>query len=524
MSKGRKILFGLLILLVVMVLAVVIIVPLLVNVDRYRPEVVDRVQAQTGKPVEIGRLSLSLFPSVAIRMDDFALGNPKGFPQGQFVKTKRIDVVVDGWALLHRQIVIKSLKLEQPEITLLQSSHGQWNFESQEQSKPVKKVSETSGSASTFTLGVINQVTVTSGHLSVSKLTASGRAEAPFFESSGFSSELEEVDLNAFGASLSNPFAPPHENQMASAPWWGAFVVHAQAGGQPAAHGTLKAESLRFQTLQVTSVKTNVRLYPKEVYLDDLDLSLYEGHAKGNVEFNFADANPRYKVKTQIAGVDVAKFLQEIPSARGYMTGKMKGDLNLDGEVTGSSDPLAGMRGTGNLSVKDGNLPKLQLNKNLMQLAKLSNLGASQGDPGAFSSIAADLNIANGKITSNKINVVGNGLDAQGAGSMTLAGPGSLDYNGVANLAAGSNGLTSLLAGMSGATLANGKMSLPFGIGGTLSVPKFALKSMGSANQLNGLQNLVNGQTTSGSNTNQQQNPASLIQGLAGAFKKKKNP
>lgn len=522
MSKGKKILFGLFIFLALIVLAVVIVIPSLVNVDRYRPEVVERIQSQTGKPAEIGRLSLTLFPSVAIRVDDFALGNPKGFPQGQFVKTKRIDAVVDGWALLNRQIIIKSLKLEEPEISLLQSSHGEWNFESQAPSKPVKKVSQTS--SSTFTLGVINQVTVTSGHLSAAKVTASGRTEAPFFETSGFSSELEEVDLNAFGAALSNPFAPPGGNQMARAPWWGAFVVYAEAEGQPAAHGALKAESLRFQTLRVTSVKSNVRLYPKDVFLDDLNLNLYDGHAKGNVEFDFAGANPHYKVKTQIGGVDVAKFLQEIPSARGYMTGKMQGDMNLDGEVTGSSDPLAGMRGTGNLSVKDGNLPKLQLNKNLMQLAKLSNLGASQGDPGSFSSIAADLNIANGRITSNKINVVGNGLDAQGAGSMTLAGPGSLDYNGVANLAAGSNQLTSLLAGMSGATLANGKMSLPFGIGGTLSVPKFMLKSMGSAGQLNSIQNLVGGQTTPGANSNQQQNPASLIQGLAGAFKKKKNP
>ncbi|HEV2351353.1 MAG TPA: AsmA family protein [Terriglobia bacterium] len=520
MSKGKKILVGLLIFVALIVLAVVIIVPLLVNVDRYRPEVVARIQAQTGKPAQIGRLSLTLFPTVAIRVDDFALGNPPGFPQGPFVKAKRIDAVVDAWALLSRQIVIKSLKLDEPEISLLQSSRGQWNFESPEAGKPVRKVAM-AASSSSFTLGVIDSVTVTNGHLSAGKLAANGRPDTPFFETSGFSSQLEQVDLNAFGASLSNPFAPPQRNQMARAPWWGAFVVYA-AGGQPAAHGTLKADSLRFQTLRVTSVKSNVRLYPKEVFFDDLGLNLYDGHAKGNVDFNFAGVNPHYKVKSQITGVDVAKFLQEIPSARGYMTGKMQGNMDLDGEVTGSSDPLAGMRGTGNLSVKDGNLPKLQLSKNLMELAKLSSLGAAQGDPGAFASIAADLNIANGRITSRKINVVGNGLDAQGAGSMTMAGPGSLDYTGVANLASGTNQLSTLLAGLSGATLANGKMTFPFGIGGTLSFPKFMLKSLGKG-QLNGLQNLIGGQQAPGATTNQQQTPASLIQGLAGAFKKKKN-
>jgi uncharacterized protein involved in outer membrane biogenesis len=521
MSKGKKILIGALILLAVLVLAVIIIVPMLVNVDRYRPQVAASIQEETGKPAQIGRLSLTLFPTVAIRVDDFALGNPPGFPQGQFVKTKRIDAVVDGWALLHRQIIIKSLNLDQPEISLLQSARGHWNFETPASSKPVKKVSMATSSSS-FTLGVINQLTVSNGHLTAAKVTSSGSTEEPFFDTTGFSSQLEQLDISAFGASVSNPYTPSRRNQLARAPWWGSFMVHAADAAQPAAHGTLSADSLRFQTLRVTSVKSKVRLYPKEVFFDDLNLNLYDGHAKGNVEFNFGGANPRYKVKTQIAGVDVAKFLEQIPSARGYMTGKMQGDMNLEGEVTGSSDPLAGMRGTGNLSVKNGNLPKLQLSKNLMELAKLSNLGAAKGDPGAFSSISADLNIANSRITSHKINVVGNGLDAQGSGSMTMAGPGSLDYQGVANLAAGTNQLSSLLASMSGATLANGKMSFPFGIGGTLSVPKFMLKSMGSQGQINALGNLIGGQKN-GTTTNQQQSPASLIQGLAGAFKKKKN-
>jgi len=519
MSKGKKILIGVLVILAVLVLAVVIIVPLLVNVDRYRPEVAARIQDELGKPAEIGRLSLTLFPSVAIRVDNFALGNAPGFPSGYFLKTKRIDAVVDGWALLKRQIIIKSLQLENPDIAMLQSASGHWNFEGPAQSKPIKKVSESTSAASSFTLGVISKLTVTDGHLTAARVSSSGKAETPFFETRGFSSQLEELDLNAFGAALTNPYAPSRGNQMARARWWGSLVVHAAAGAQPAAHGTLQADSLRFQTLKVTSVKSKVRLFPKEVFFDDLTLNLYDGRAKGNVDFNFGGANPRYKVKTQIAGVNVEKFLQEIPSARGYMTGTMEGDMNLEGEVTGSSDPLAGMRGTGNMSVKGGRLPKLQLSKNLMQLAKLSDLGAAKGDPGAFSTIAADLNIANSRITSKKINVVGNGLDAQGSGSMTMVGPGSLDYDGVANLAAGTNQLSSLLAGLSGATFANGKMSFPFGIGGSLSVPKFMLKSLGKG-QANGLQNLIGGQQ--GTTTNQQQNPASLIQGLAGAFKKKK--
>src|SRR5437016_857297 len=121
MSKTKKRLVGVLVILAVLLLGVIIIVPLMIDVDRYRPEVVERIKAETGKPAEIGHLSLTLFPSVAIRVDDFALGNPEGFPRGEFIKTKRIDAVVDGWALLSRQVLIKSLNLDQPEISMLQT-------------------------------------------------------------------------------------------------------------------------------------------------------------------------------------------------------------------------------------------------------------------------------------------------------------------------------------------------------------------------------------------------------------------
>ena len=490
--------------------------------DRYRPQVIARIRAETGKTAEIGRLTMTFFPTVAIRVDDFALANPEGYPHGYFIKAKRIDAVVNAQALWNRQIVITSLELEEPEINLLQTSHGQWNFETHERLKSAQKVSL--ATTSSFSLGVISRVTIVKGQLSAAKLSPTGNPEPAFFEAHGLSSELQDVDLNAFGASLSKSLAPPPGTEMTRAPWWGPQVAYAASPqGQPAAHGTLNAEALHFQTFHATSVKSNVRLYPKEVFIDDLGLDLYGGHAKGGLNFNFAGLNPRYRLKAQLLGVDVARLLAEIPSARGYMTGKMQGIMALDGEVTQSPDPLAGMHGTGNMSVRDGNLPKLQLNKNLLQLAKLSNLGATKGDPGSFSSIVADLNIANNRITSRRINVVGNGVSAVGSGSMTLLGKGSLDYQGVASILAGSgpNQLSGLLASMSGATVSNGKMTLPFGIGGNLSVPKFILKSAGAGQMGSFLAGKLGPGTKSSSGQTQQQNRTNLFQGIAGAFKKK---
>lgn len=523
MSRNKKIALGIVIALAAIVVAAILIIPALIDVDRYRPEVAARIQAETGGPVEIGHLSLTFFPSIAIRVDDFVMSNPKGFPEGDFVKAKRIYVVVDAGALWNRQVSIRSLELDDPEITLLETAKGHWNFESQSPSGQVKKASFID--APSFSLGIIAKVTIAKGSLSAATLSAAGRAEPAFFEAHGISSQLEQVDLNALGGTGSKALAPRPGTDMARGLLWTPAIVYAASAGpgsqespqaELAAQGTLNADQLRFQTYRVSAVKSKVRLFAKEIFVDDLDMDLYGGKAKGNIRFNFAELTPSYKIKAKVSGVDMSKLLAEIPGAQGWMTGKMQGDIDLVGAVVHSPDPLAGMRGTGNISVRNGNMPKLQLNKSLLELAKVGNFGPSKGDPGAFSSIVADLNIAAGKITSHKINVVGNGVGAEGAGSMTLLGAGTLDYQGIASLVAQSNGLTTMLAGLSGATMENGKMNFPFTIGGTLAAPKYSLKG---GNQLGNLGKLAGGNNPAAGQT---QNPADLVQGIMGAFKKKK--
>jgi hypothetical protein len=539
MSKGKKIGLGILIFIVVVVIALAVAIPLLIDVDRYRPQVIAHIQEETGKPAEIGKLSLTIFPTLTIRVDDFALANPPGFPKGYLVKTRRISVVVDRDALWDRKVLIKSLDLDHPVISLLSDVRGKWNFENPPQPKETAKPA--SSEPSSFTLGVISKVSVSGADLTAANLLASGRPGPNFFEARGVTIDLEDVDVNAFVGTTTASLMPhdggnaiavatgfsraqPDAGVKAGAtpPLFGASIAYAAEPAKPAAHGTLEADLLRFGTLQATSVKTKLRLFPKQVYLDDLNFTLYSGRASGSLAFNFAGQNPRYSTNTKLSGVDVAKLLEAFPDARGKMSGTMDGNMKLSGEVAHSPDPLAGMRGVGQLTIKNGQLPSLQLNKNLMTLARLSNLGAASGDPSSFSSMSADLNIAEGKITSNKVIIVGNGVDVDGAGVLALAGAGSLAYDGVAKVAAGQNPVTGLLAGLSGATFADGKLTFPFGVGGTLQSPQFKLKSLGSKGQLTGLQGLLGQKGQQGTaQEGQQQSPQDLVQGLAGMFKKK---
>jgi uncharacterized protein involved in outer membrane biogenesis len=127
------------------------------------------LQGKTGKQVEIGRLALTFFP-VTIHIDHIGVKNPPIFPAGYVIQVARIDAELSVGALLHRQVVIKSLVLEDPVLNLTSDPDGPWNFEN-----PQLK-----GSADAFPLGPISSVKVKRGQVIASNLLPSDAAGPVF--------------------------------------------------------------------------------------------------------------------------------------------------------------------------------------------------------------------------------------------------------------------------------------------------------------------------------------------------------
>ena len=74
----------------ILLLTSIFVVPALVNVDRYRTQLISYLQEKTGKQVEIGRLALTFFP-VTIHIDHIGVKNPPIFPAGYGIQAARID-------------------------------------------------------------------------------------------------------------------------------------------------------------------------------------------------------------------------------------------------------------------------------------------------------------------------------------------------------------------------------------------------------------------------------------------------
>ena len=67
---------------VVVIIAALVLIPMFVDVAKYKPVLESKVTEATGRPFSVGDdLSLSLFPWAGVSFSDLRLGNPDGFTE-----------------------------------------------------------------------------------------------------------------------------------------------------------------------------------------------------------------------------------------------------------------------------------------------------------------------------------------------------------------------------------------------------------------------------------------------------------
>ena len=420
----------------ILLLALIFLVPMFLNVDRFRPQVISYLQERTGKQVEIGKLALSFLP-LTIRIDRLGVKNPPIFPAGYVIQVARIDVELSIRALLHRQVIVKSLVLEDPVLNLTSDPDGPWNFEN-----PHSNIS-----ADVFSGGLISSMEVRQGHIIASNLLPSDEAGPIFFEAHEIACELEQVNLSG----IINPSSSSMDGQ-----------------------GSLKAGFLRFGAVEVRNLDSKLRLESRQVFFTDIKAQVYGGKAVGGLSFDLSRKNTSFKTDARLSGINLAQLLAAFPKGGGQMTGKMEGEVRLGGDIAHSLRPLAGIHGTGHLTVRNGQVPSLKLNANLMKLAHFNDLGPAKADPSSFKMITTDLKLDNQRISSSVIDIDGYGVDVDGSGTVSVSGSDELNYRGLAEITTKESFFTNTVARFSGATLKDGKLQFPFRIGGTIDNPVFS--------------------------------------------------
>ncbi len=114
--------------LVLLIIVVGLVLPHVIDVNQYRGQIQAQVQKQLNRPVQLGEMSLSVFP-LAVRVKNVVIGEDPNFHSNvPFADVQQLDISVKLLPLLSKDVEVKSLELERPKIELIRNAAGDWNF------------------------------------------------------------------------------------------------------------------------------------------------------------------------------------------------------------------------------------------------------------------------------------------------------------------------------------------------------------------------------------------------------------
>jgi len=540
MLKNRVLLPVLIIMGVVIV--VIIAVPFLVNADSFRPTIESQLQSSLGRQVTIGGLSLSLLAG-GVTAKDVSISDDPAYSKTPFLKAQSLAVGVKLLPLIFsRSVQVTSITIDRPELMLVHSASGQWNFSSLGSGKkspgsspapnfPVEKLKITNGRVTVQKTGgkpsVYDDVNVTASNISYdSPMPFTLDAKTP----GGGKLKVEGTagPVNQSDTSLTPLQAQVSIDNMDLAAT-GFLDPSSGIQGVLDYKGTVKSDGSSAQTEGQATVN-KLRVVPNGAparqpvslnYASTYDLKRAAGtltrgdvhtgsstvRLTGDYDMHGATTVVHMKMNgSQLPVKDVEGLLPAVgvtlPAGASLQGGTITMNLALDGPV----DKLVT---TGTTELSNAKLAGYDLASKMKALSALSFLQSTSSDT-VIQTLSSNLRIAPEGIRADNVNLVIPSIGSM-TGSGTVSSNNALNFHMVAKLAASSGVMGQMAKNipiLGGASRGGG--GIPFMIQGTTSQPIFIPDVAGVAKGMvgNPLQQ-------------QQQNPlGNALQGILGGKKK----
>ncbi|HTU50707.1 MAG TPA: AsmA family protein [Acidobacteriaceae bacterium] len=467
MKLWMKILAGLL----VIVIAAIVAIPFFVNANTFRPTLETRLSAGLGRPVTLGNLRLSLV-SGSLVADHLSIADDPAFSSIPLLSAREVRIGVDMKPLIfHRQLHIRSIEIEAPQIHLVEGPNGQWNFSSL--SRNAASLTSNSKSKAALFRSVVDFIGIQDGRAVVETAPANGSplvydhvrlTVQNFGLTQRFPFELGAT-LPGDGAVLvKGNIGPVNVENAAKTPADVDIAVQhlnpvavgfldANAGISVVANITAHATSdgstvhsrgaLHMQGLQLT--KTGApspqpidltydikhRMDDNTGQLQQASIGLGTGTIQLSGSYRLAGDNPWVDLKVAAAAVPIDE-LQPLMTAAGVKLpngSQLKdGTLTLTLEITGTANDLAI---TGPVELENARLVGYDLGSKIQGIAALG--GVKTGSTTTIQNMKFDLQASNAGIQVKDIDgtILGMG---RSTGSGTISPTGALSFRLVAHV------------------------------------------------------------------------------------------
>ena len=113
---------------VVVLLLFLVSVPFWIDPDQFRPKLEAELTKAAGRDIKLGNLKLAILKG-SVAAADLSVGDDPAFGKDPFLRAKSLNIQIELLPLIKsRQINVTGIHIDGPEITLLESPAGRWNF------------------------------------------------------------------------------------------------------------------------------------------------------------------------------------------------------------------------------------------------------------------------------------------------------------------------------------------------------------------------------------------------------------
>jgi AsmA protein len=499
---------------------VLVAIPFFINVNSFRPKLEATASEALGRQVKVGNLSLSILTGT-VTADNISIADDPAFASAPFVTAKSLKVGVELMPLIFsKQLHVTGITLEQPQITMLKTADGKWNFSSLG-GNTTKKAAPAKSSDSTPPDLSVAKVSVNDGKLIVGKANSKTKPHVydqvditvtDFSPTSQFPFQLTAKLPGGGSADISGKAGPINSTDAAKTPFSSAVKVNnmdiAASGfidpasgiaGLASFDGTLNSDGSRAKAIGMftgNKMQFSPRGSPAPSTVTvkhtvDVDLDKESGNvAQGDVRIGKALAHLtgtfQTRDETQVLNMKLdapdmpVEELQAmlpalgvvLPSGSQLKGGTLSANLNIAG-------PIDKLVITGPVRLANTKLAGFDMGSKLSALSAFTGKTSSSPDT-SIQNFSLNARMAPEGTKADSINLT---IPALGiiTGAGTVSPAGALSFKMLADLHGGMAGGLTQMAGLGSA-----KGGIPFSIAGTTSKPEFVPDVKGLAGGIAG--------------------------------------
>jgi AsmA protein len=490
---------------VVVLLLIAVILPHVIDVNHFKPTIESQVSEALGRKVEMGDITLSIF-SGGVSVDNVVISDDPAFSPSPFLQAKEVKVGVALLPLIFsKTLEVRSFTVTDPQVSLLRSPSGVWNFSSmgaggtkQKSASPsapanfsVEKLAITNGTIVVGTTGS-HQKTQTYQNVDLEASDLSYTTQFPFKFSAktpgdgsvkldGKAGPIDATDaaltpLDA-GVEVKN-FDVSAAGVVDPAMGFGGvidFTGNISSDGKAMnSKGSLKANKLKLKPAgSPASVAVDVDydtaydLKKQAGTLSKGDVHIGKALAHLTGTYDIAGASPSLNMKMNGQGMPINDLEGLLPAAAVRLppgASLRSGSLDLTLAINGPVDKLVI---TGPIKLTDGKMGGFNLKSKLGALSSFTGLGGKGGSGDSdteIQTLRADLHVDPSNTEASNLDIVVPSIG-------TVVGTANVSATGQLNCK-----MSAKLAGAMGSVMTLGNKNsngVPFTITGTTSDPIF---------------------------------------------------